>query len=205
MAVINGVCDWILSTFSWLFNITTLITVIIVAATYFSPLKNVRFGGSQARPMLSYGSYVWIVLCMIMGSGLMLWASAEPMYHIHMPPANITSGPMSGEAVQWAMETIFLEWTFSPMALYTLPALLFAFVFYNMKKSFSLGAMLSPLLNDLGVSDQTIDRKITPIVDCICLFCLCGFHSVDCIYSFLDGSILRDGVRENEKSMGGGT
>ena len=106
MAVINGVCDWILSTFSWLFNITTLITVIIVAATYFSPLKNVRFGGSQARPMLSYGSYVWIVLCMIMGSGLMLWASAEPMYHIHMPPANITSGPMSGEAVQWAMETI---------------------------------------------------------------------------------------------------
>ena len=39
MAVINGVCDWILSTFSWLFNITTLITVIIVAATYFSPLK----------------------------------------------------------------------------------------------------------------------------------------------------------------------
>ena len=50
MAVINGVCDWILSTFSWLFNITTLITVIIVAATYFSPLKNVRFGGSQARP-----------------------------------------------------------------------------------------------------------------------------------------------------------
>ena len=174
MAVINGVCDWILSTFSWLFNITTLITVIIVAATYFSPLKNVRFGGSQARPMLSYGSYVWIVLCMIMGSGLMLWASAEPMYHIHMPPANITSGPMSGEAVQWAMETIFLEWTFSPMALYTLPALLFAFVFYNMKKSFSLGAMLSPLLNDLGVSDQTIDRKITPIVDCICLFCLCA-------------------------------
>ena len=119
--------------------------------------------------MLSYGSYVWIVLCMIMGSGLMLWASAEPMYHIHMPPANITSGPMSGEAVQWAMETIFLEWTFSPMALYTLPALLFAFVFYNMKKV-SLGAMLSPLLNDLGVSDQTIDRKITPIVDCICLF-----------------------------------
>ncbi|HMM06468.1 MAG TPA: BCCT family transporter [Clostridiales bacterium] len=172
--VVNAVCDWILATFSWLFNLTTLFTLIIVVATYFSPLKNVRFGGSQARPILSYSSYTWIVLCTIMGSGLMLWACAEPMYHLHFPPANITEGALSGESVQWAMETIFLEWTFSPMALYTLPALLFAFVFYNMKKSFSIGSMLSPLLNDLGVSDRTIERKVTPIVDCICLFCLCA-------------------------------
>lgn len=174
MAVVDGVCTWILDTFSWLFNVTTLITVIVVAIAYFSPLKDVRFGGSKARPMLSYPSYVWIVLCMIMGSGLMLWACAEPMYHMHFPPSNITDGPMSSQSVMWAMETILLEWTFSPMALYTLPAILFGFTFYNMKKSFSIGAMLSPLLNDWGISDHTIDHRVSPVVDCICLFCLCA-------------------------------
>lgn len=174
MAVTDGVCNWILNTFSWLFNVTTLITVAVVAVAYFSPLKDVRFGGSKAQPILSYPSYVWIVLCMIMGSGLMLWACAEPMYHMHFPPNNITDGPMSSQSVMWAMETILLEWTFSPMALYALPAILFGFTFYNMNKSFSIGAMLSPLLNDWGISDGMIDRRISPVVDCICLFGLCA-------------------------------
>ena len=172
--VVNGVCQWILTSFSWLFNFTTLLTLLVVLATYFSPLKNVRFGGRNARPIVSYRSYVWIVLCMIMGSGLMLWACAEPLYHLYSPPSNVVGGALSGDAVKWSMETIFLEWTFSPMALYALPAVLFAFVFYNMKKRFSLGSMLSPIFNDLGLSDLFIDRKVTPMVDCICLFSLCA-------------------------------
>jgi choline-glycine betaine transporter len=67
------------------------------------------------------------------------------------------------------MQTMFLEWTFSPAAIYGLPGLLFAFVFFNMKKKYSIGSMLSVTLGDHRSS------KITPAVECICLFCLvCG-------------------------------
>ena len=145
---VTTIVDWILNTFAWLFNGITLTVTLIVVVCYVTPIKDIRFGGAKARPMISYGNYVWIVLCTIMGAGLMLWACAEPIIHIHNPSVSVASGAMSAEAVHWAMENIMLEWTFSLMAIYALAAVLFAFVFYNMKKKFSVGSMLIPLIGE---------------------------------------------------------
>jgi glycine betaine transporter len=173
LTTMDLVINWILINFSWLFNTTVLFALAIVLIVYFSPIKDVRFGGSKCKPMLRYSNFVWIVLCTIMGSGLMLWACAEPIYHMYSPPANVTSGPLSGEAILWAMENIFLEWTFSPMAIYALPTVLFAFVFYNMRKPFAIGSMLSPVLMREGTLDDSRTKKVTPIVDSFCLLSLC--------------------------------
>lgn len=167
VAVMNGVIGWILKKFAWMLNSVSLTALILVLIAYFSPIHKVRIGGSQARPIIKYTNYVWIVLCTIMGAGLMLWACAEPMTHIYNPPANITAGPLSGDAILWAMENIFLEWTFTPMAIYALPALLFGFVFYNMKESFSVGSMLVPIFG------KKVTGRWRTAIDCVCLFCLC--------------------------------
>ncbi|MCD7821911.1 MAG: BCCT family transporter [Clostridiales bacterium] len=160
---------FIVTNFQWLFNSTTTLAVVLMVVSYFAPISKVRFGGSKCRPMMSYTNYVWIILCTIMAAGILLWACAEPMYHITAPPTNITEGAYSGASIRWAMQTLFLEWTFSPMAIYGLPALLFAFVFFNMKRRFAIGSMLVPTLGDRWAT------KLTPVVDCICLFCLvCG-------------------------------
>ena len=166
MLVINGATGWILQNFSWLFNTTTLMCVVLVLIAYFSPFSRIRLGGSKARPMMGWANFVWIVLCTIMAAGILLWAAAEPMYHMYDPPKHITEGPMSQAAIAWALQTILLEWTFSPMAIYALPAILFAFVFYNMKKEYSIGSMLYPVLGD------RLTPRVRPVVDCVCLFAL---------------------------------
>ncbi len=167
VAMMDSVINWILKKFAWMLNSVSLTALIVVLTAYVSPISNVRFGGSQAKPMIKYTSYIWIVLCTIMGAGLMLWACAEPIIHIHKPPANVTAGPLSGEAILWAMENIFLEWTFTPMAIYALGALLFAFVFYNMKESFSIGSMLVPIFGD------KVTGRWRTALDGVCLFCIC--------------------------------
>lgn len=167
MLVMNTVINGILDNFAWMFNLIALCAVILVVAAYVSPIGKIRIGGEEAKPILGYKNLVWIVLCTIMGSGLMLWACAEPLIHVHQPPANVTAGAGSGEAVTWAMENIFLEWTFTPMAIYALPSILFAYMFYNKKRSFSIGSMLEPVFgNRLG-------DKSKSLVDGLCLFCLC--------------------------------
>lgn len=163
----SNLVDWILGNFAWMFNYIALAAILLAVIAYFSPLKNVRIGGRDALPIISYRSYIWIVLCTIMGSGLMMWACAEPVNHIHNPSAGVHAGAMSGDAILWAMENIFLEWTFSPMAIYALPSLLFAFVFYNMKQEFSVGSMFAPL------TGKQINVQVKEIIDSICLFCLC--------------------------------
>jgi choline-glycine betaine transporter len=103
-----------------------------------------------------------------MAAGILLWAAGEPMYHLYSPPKQILGGPKSQEAIAWAVQIIFLEWTFSPMAIYALPAVVFAFAFYNMKKEFSIGSMLYPALGNRTT------KIIMPVVDCLCLFALCA-------------------------------
>lgn len=166
--VMDKITKWILTNFSWLFNSVTFIAVAVIVISYITPIKNVRFGGSKCRPMMKYTNYIWIILCTILAAGILLWACAEPMYHLYAPPVNVAGGPGSGDAVVWAMQTVLLEWTFSPMAIYALPALLFAFVFYNMKQKFAISSMLAPTIGTKRA------EKITPVVDSVCLFALCA-------------------------------
>lgn len=166
-ALIMSVTNFILDGFDWLFALMAFICVVLIVAAYFSPFGNVRIGGSKAKPILNQTNYIWIVLCTIMAAGILLWACAEPMYHYYAPPGDIK--PASAEAITFLMKDIFLEWTFTPMCIYGMPAILFAFLYYNAKKKYSIGTMLFPAFS------SKIADKASPVVDCICLFALvCG-------------------------------
>ena len=164
--VIMAITNFILDKFSWLFAIMSFVCVVLLVIAYFSPFGNVRIGGRKAKPMMKQRNYVWIVLCTIMAAGILLWACAEPMNHYYTPPAHIT--PESPDAITFLMKNIFLEWTFTPMCIYGMPAILFAFTFYNMKRDYSIGSMLYPAIK------YEWAKKASPVVDALCLFALVG-------------------------------
>lgn len=161
----NLVQNWILDNFAWALNLTTLGCVITVIIVYVSPFSKVRIGGSKARPKMKYLDLVWITLCTTIAAGILFWACAEPLYHYYGPAA--ASGAEAGtpDAAVFAMKTMFLEWTWSPYAIYTVATLVFAFVFYNMKQSYSIGSALVPAFGPKV-------KKYNGIVDVICLFAL---------------------------------
>ncbi len=163
--LLDGITGWILDNFAWAFNGTTLLCVVLVATVYFSPLGNVRIGGKNAVPMLKFWAWVWITLCTTIAAGILFWACAEPLYHFHQPPASEGIAPGSKTAALFAMKTMFLEWTWSPYALYTVATVVFAFVFYNMRKPYSLGSVCVPLLGDRVL-------RYSRVIDCVCLFAL---------------------------------
>ncbi len=163
--LLGTVTTWILTKFAWLFSLNTLFCVLAIVIIYFSPLGKVRIGGSKARPMMGYTNLLWITLCTTIAAGILFWGSAEPLVHLYAPPIP-THAPGSPEAAIYAMEIMFLEWTWSPYALYTIGSIAFAFAFYNMKKPYSLGSMLYPALGD------RITEPLLPIVDAICVFAL---------------------------------
>lgn len=165
--LIDTCTNWIMKYFTGGFCLIAFLCVILITVTYFSPAGQIRIGGQDAKPIIRYRNYIWIVLCTIMAAGIMFWACAEPMYHIYQPPANITDGSGSAQAISWAMNTMLLEWTFTPMCIYGLPAILFAFIFYNMNLPFSIGSMLAPAIG------QKRARKLMSATDIICLFALC--------------------------------
>ncbi|MBQ1490308.1 MAG: BCCT family transporter [Eubacterium sp.] len=166
-ATIMAITNFILDKFSWMFALMAFTCVVLIIAAYFTKFGGVRIGGRKARPIMNMSNYVWIVLCTIMAAGILLWACAEPLYHYYGPPTSVTAE--SPDAINFLMKDIFLEWTFTPMCIYGAPAILFAFLFYNAKKKYSLGSLLYPAL------PYHTAEKCSPIVDVICLLALvCG-------------------------------
>jgi choline-glycine betaine transporter len=155
--------SWLLDKFGWLFSFGSLGFLIVVVAVFFSPLAKVKIGGQDAVPIMSDYNFFAITLCTTIAIGILFWGTAEPLYHYLYPPAGVGIDPTSPQAVRFAMSTMFMHWTFTPYAIYTLPALVFAFAFYNMRKPFSLGSTLTPLIGDKATG------TFGQIVDVLCL------------------------------------
>ncbi len=164
--VMTEINDWILTTFSWLFSISTLCLVITLVITYFSPLGKIKIGGSDAKPLLTKWQWFAITLCTTVATGILFWGAAEPMYHLYEPPNSLDIAPQSEEAIRFTLGTMFMHWSFTPYAIYCVPALAFALCYYNLHMPFSLGSSLKPFLGRL------ITKKSAIVIDAVALFAL---------------------------------
>jgi len=122
-----------------------LLMVITCATVPFTPLGRLKIGGAEAVPFLSKTKWFAIVLCTTVATGILFWATAEPIFHFAEPPENSGIEPESADAAQFSLATLFLHWSFSPYAIYTVPALVFAVGYYNKKKAYSVGSALFSL------------------------------------------------------------
>jgi len=143
--VITVANNWVLTHFSLAFAAGGLMMLVSCLIVYASPLGKVRLGGADAKPILSPFSWATVALCTNTGVGILFWAMAEPMYHFSAPPASMHILAESQAAARFALSTLFLHWSFTPSAIFALPALMFALAFYNMKLPFSLSSSLFPL------------------------------------------------------------
>ncbi|TVU71358.1 BCCT family transporter [Cobetia crustatorum] len=172
LATTTALNTLVLDKLGWLFSITSLIMVVTCLITYLSPLGRTRIGGETATRILTPWRWFSITLCTTLAVGIMFWSTAEPLYHLHTPPNSLELIPNSPETARFALSTMFLHWSFTPYAIYTVPALLFALMHYNLGKPFSLGTLFVPLLGN-----KLIGRKGRAL-DALALFALvCGMAS----------------------------
>lgn len=164
LAITTAAKDFMVVDMGWMFSLTGVMSVIVVILVYFSPLGNIKLGGEEAKPILKKSSWFAITLCTTIAAGILFWGTAEPMWHLAYPPESLGIEPMSAQAALFAMETMYLHWTFVPYAIYAVPTIIFAFAYYNMKRTFSVGSQIAPLLS---VDKQ---RKVSAIIDAIVLF-----------------------------------
>lgn len=158
--------DFLLDRFGWLYSLAAFSFLIICIWVYFSPIAKTKIGGEQAKPILTKWRWFAITLCTTIAVGILFWGAAEPIYHLHQPPKGLNIEPNSIASLRFSMSTMFMHWTIVPYAIYTLAGLVFAIVYYNYKRPFSLGALLYPVLGDHSKG------WLSEVIDAICLFSL---------------------------------
>ncbi|WP_262696225.1 BCCT family transporter [Kordiimonas aquimaris] len=163
---VSGINEWILFHFSDLFNWASFLFVLTCVWVWFSPLGEVKIGGKNAEPLLSKWQWFSITLCTTIAIGILFWASAEPLFHFYEPPAQSGIEPASPAAARFAISSLFMHWSITPYAIYTVPSLAFALAYYNLGKNYSLSGPLSVVWKPLSY------RGSRDIFDAIALFAL---------------------------------
>ncbi|SFT50018.1 Choline-glycine betaine transporter [Algoriphagus locisalis] len=146
ISVFRNIQQLILSNFSLGFSWVSFLMTILTVVVLFSRLGNYKIGGKNAKPRLTRISWFAIVLCTTIAVGILFWGSAEPLSHFLFPPDFKGFEPGSEEAKSFAIGALYFHWGFTPYAIYAVPALVFALMYYSGKSRFSLGIMLRPIL-----------------------------------------------------------
>lgn len=166
VSVAGALNGFILGRFSWLFSLGSFYLLVLGAIIYVSPLGRVRIGGEHATPLLSRLRWFSITLCTTLAVGILFWTTSEPLYHFHGPAPGLSIEPASPEAARFAISSMFLHWTFTPYAIYAVPALIFALVFYNRRQRFSIASFFEPLFGRARV------RRVGGLIDAVALYAL---------------------------------
>ncbi|RAI93783.1 BCCT family transporter [Algoriphagus yeomjeoni] len=146
ISVFRNIQQLILRNFSLGFSWVSLLMTLLTIAALFSPIGKYKIGGKNAIPRLNRISWFAIVLCTTIAVGILFWGSAEPLSHFLFPPDFKRFEPNSEEAKSFALGALYFHWGFTPYAIYAVPALVFALMYYSGKSRFSLGIMLRPIL-----------------------------------------------------------
>ena len=166
LSLINGINNIIVKNFGWAASILALAVVVVSVWAIFSKFGDVRIGGDKAKPEISTFTWFTIALTTTMAAGILFWGPGEPIAHYLYPPTEIYGiEPATPAAMKFSLETMFLHWTVIPYAMYTVPSVVFAFMYYNAKKPFSIASELSPLLGE-----RAYRPRVMQFIDSITLF-----------------------------------
>jgi choline-glycine betaine transporter len=158
--------DWILRKFGPVFTITSVVFLVLLAAIALSPFGGTIIGGADAKPLLDRWRWFAVTLCTTIATGILFWGVAEPLFHLNAPPKMLGIAPGSDAAATFAMSTMFLHWTLTPYAIYTVAALAFAIVYYNRREPFRLSSLFVPLIG------QRAHGPVGSAIDILCLYAL---------------------------------
>lgn len=107
---------------AWLFICSSFLFLSLYMA--FGPYGSIRLGKDDEEPEFSTLSWIAMLFAGGMGSGLLLWGPAEPMYHYISPPGMEGGTPA---AARQSLVITNLHWGFHAWAIYAICALVIAY------------------------------------------------------------------------------
>jgi choline/glycine/proline betaine transport protein len=142
--------DFIIGTLDWFYVLVVNIILFFVFWLLMSRYGDVKLGKDDDTPDFSTFSWICMLFSAGLGSGLIYWGVAEPMYHIQDSPflTRDEIAPNTMEAAEMAIRTTSFHWGLHGWALYVLVGLSLAYFSYRRDLPLTLRSALYPVLKD---------------------------------------------------------
>jgi len=142
--------DFIIGTMDWFYVVVVNFALFFVFWLLLSRFGHVKLGKDDDEPDFSTFSWICMLFSAGLGSGLIYWGVAEPMFHIQDNPFMVRDGIEGGsiEAAQTAIRITSFHWGFHGWALYVLVGLSLAYFSYRKGLPLTLRSALYPILKE---------------------------------------------------------
>ena len=142
--------DFIINTLDWFYVLVVNLVLFFVFWLMLSRFGDVKLGKDDDEPDFSTFSWICMLFSAGLGSGLIYWGVAEPMYHIQDNPFMTRAGIEAGsvDAAATAVRVTSFHWGLHGWALYVLVGLSLAYFAYRKDMPLTLRSALYPILKD---------------------------------------------------------
>ena len=166
-ALVDAVYAWLASTLGLFYHWATIFATVFLAWLAFSQ-HGKRVLGDGTKP--EYGTFSWVgmLFCAGIGSGLLYWSTAEWASYMDQPPFGVAPGTV--EAQEWAATYGIFHWGISAWCLYCLPTVAIAWPYYRYRLPY---LRLSGALTGLFGRDFA-DRPFGRLIDLLFILALLG-------------------------------
>ncbi len=130
----TGSAQWLvnysLTALDWYFLALCTAFLVIMGGMAFSKYGDIKLGDDTDEPEFSTGSWVAMLFAAGMGSGLLFWGVAEPIYHFATPPVGEAE---TATAARNSMVITNFHWGLHAWSIYGCCALVIAYFTFRLK------------------------------------------------------------------------
>ncbi len=148
-----GFTNYALTGVSWAWLFICSAFLFLGAYMAFGPYGRIRLGKDDEEPEFSTASWIAMLFAGGMGSGLLLWGPAEPIYHFISPPGMEGGTPA---AARQSLVITNLHWGFHAWAIYAVCALVIAYFTFRRGQSSMISTPIKNLFS--GAAGEYIGK-----------------------------------------------
>ena len=164
-AVVGFAAGW----FGWLYQIITIVLIIICVWVLVSKkVGGIRIGGENAKPIMSKWNWFAISLCGGIATGIVFWGIAEPITHFMDGIPGLVEGGGTRMSALYALSTCYMHWGLPLYAYYAAAGLLIGVCVYNLGQPYNVSSSLYPILG------EKTKGGFGSFIDLLCVFGIAG-------------------------------
>ena len=135
----------IVASFGWYYALVVTLLLVYALWLLLGRFRTVRLGPPGSRPDFGYASWFAMLFSAGMGTGIVFWGVAEPLYHYAEPPSGAGSGP---QAARLAMQYAYFHWGLHAWAIYAIFGAAMAWFHFRLERPLAPRSIFYPLLGD---------------------------------------------------------
>lgn len=158
--------NFILQHMSWMIMLTAISAITFCAWLAFSRFAHVKLGNEDVEPEFSFYAWIAMLFCTGLGTGFVIFGSAEPIIHLFTAPTVLDAGH-AGQAsgVPEAIRLAVVNWGLLGFPLFAIGGWAIGYAAYRYNKPFRTSTGLYGLLGER--CNDTFISKAVDILACI--------------------------------------